>query len=269
MPNEIKATYPYSHSGEYTDSRKDLDQCTALSFVASKTDKIRLMTGISVIPYRNPFALASAFATLDYLSKGRLDVGVGVGWMKEEFDILHVPFKERGEIADETLRILKVIWTESNPRYSGNYFHFSDVHFSPRVVQKPHPPIWVGGESPRAMRRAVELGDGWFPIDRNEKFSLSSITQLSSAINRLKQQLKKVGRKKEDLRIGYFAENFELVDRPNGSTLLVGTPQKIIADVRELEVLGISFIALNFLRANLEKTKAYSERFSKNVMDKL
>ena len=155
MPNKIKTTYPYSTSGEYTDTTEDLDQATTLSFVAAKTEKIRLMTGIAVIPYRNPLALANSLATLDYLSKGRLDVGAGVGWMKEEFDLLHVPYESRGEIMDEYLRILKVIWSSGKiPHFSGKYFQFSDVHFSPKVVQRPHPPIWIGGESPRVSEES-------------------------------------------------------------------------------------------------------------------
>src|ERR1700731_3480859 len=115
MPDKIKTTYPYSASGEYTDTTEDLDQATTLSFVAAKTDKIRLMTGIAVIPYRNPLALANSLATVDYLSGGRLDVGAGLGWMKQEFDLLRVPYEERGEIMDEYLRILKVIWSEKSP----------------------------------------------------------------------------------------------------------------------------------------------------------
>lgn len=269
MPNQIRTRYPYSASGEYTDSKEDLDQCTTLSYLAAKTEKIRLMTAISVIPYRNPFSLASALATVDYLSKGRLDIGAGVGWMKEEFEILQVPYRERGAIMDETLRILKAIWTESNPEYSGKYFQFSDVQFSPKIVQRPHPPIWIGGESPRAIRRVAELGDGWFPIDSNARHPLSSISQLSGAINRLKQEVKKAGRSQEDISVGYFAQNFELADHPEDGSLLIGTSQKIVADIRALESLGISFVALSFLRPSLEKTKAYCESFATKVMNKL
>jgi probable F420-dependent oxidoreductase len=268
MPNKINTTYPYSTSGEYTDTKEDLDQATTLSFVAAKTEKIRLMTGIAVIPYRNPLASASALATVDYLSKGRLDVGAGVGWMKEEFDLLHVPYGERGEIMDEYLRILKVIWSGKDPSFSGKYFQFSNVHFSPGVVQKPHPPIWVGGESPRAIRRAAELGDGWFPIDSNPTFPLSNPSQLAKAIGRLRQQIKKAGRSPENVRIGYLASNFELNDSENGKPF-VGNPRKIIADIKEFEGLGVSFIALSLLRENLEKTKAYSEKFANEVLSKL
>jgi probable F420-dependent oxidoreductase len=271
MPDKIKTIYPYSASGEYTDTTEDLDQATTLSFVAAKTDKIRLMTGIAVIPYRNPFALANSLATVDHLSSGRLDVGAGLGWMKEEFDLLRVPYEERGEIMDEYLRILKVIWSEKSPHFQGKYFQFSDVHFSPKVVQRPHPPIWVGGESPRAIRRAAELGDGWFPIDSNPRFPLSGVGELAAAIAKLRRQVEKAGRKPEEVRIGYLASNFELreVGSSESGKLFVGSPQKILADVKEFDRLGVSFLAFSFLGENLEKTRALAEKFAKGVLGKI
>ena len=270
MPNKIRTIYPYSTSGEYTDSTEDLDQATTLSFLAAKTEKIRLMTGIAVIPYRNPLALANSLATVDYLSGGRLDVGAGVGWMKEEFELLGVPYSERGQIMDEYLKILKVSWSEKAPQFQGKYFHFSDVHFSPKVVQKPHPPIWVGGESPRALGRAAELGDGWFPIDCNLRFQLSAPGQLRAAIARLREKISKAGRDPQSVRIGYLASHFEMrADLKETSTLFVGPAQKILSDVWECERLGVSFLAFSFLRDTLEKTQAYTEKFANEVLGKL
>jgi probable F420-dependent oxidoreductase len=270
MPNKIKTTYPYSTSGEYTDTTEDLDQATTLSFVAAKTEKIRLMTGIAVIPYRNPLVFSNSLATIDYLSKGRLEIGAGVGWMKEEFDLLHVPYDQRGEIMDEYLRILQIIWSEKVPHFSGKYFQFSDVHFSPKVVQQPHPPIWIGGESPRALRRAAELGNGWFPIDCNPRFPLSEVGQMRDAITKLRRKILKAGRQTGDVRIGYQASNFEMTDDfARKSKTFVGPPQKIASDIREFESLGVSFLAFSFLRDTVEKTKAYSERFANEVLGKL
>jgi len=269
MPDNIATTYPYSISGDYTDTREDLDQLTTLSFVGAKTEKIRLMTGISVIPYRSPLALANSFATVDYLSNGRLDIGAGVGWMKEEFDLLRIPYEERGEIMDESIKILKAIWSEKNPVFSGRYYQFKDVHFSPKVVQKPYPPIWIGGESPRAIRRAAELGDGWFPIDSNEKFPLTSIEQLSDSIARLRNQVKKAGRKLDDVKIGYLPQNLELNEHPSSIGLFSGDSRRIVANVKELEELGVSFVAISLLRDSLEKTKDYTQKFATEVMDRL
>jgi len=270
MPEKIATTYPYSSSGEYTDTREDLDQATTLAFVAAKTNKIRLMTGIAVIPYRNPFSWANEFATLDYLSDGRLDIGAGVGWMREEFYILHIPFEKRGELMDEYIRMMKVIWTQKSPSFSGKFFQFKDAHFSPKIVQRPHPPIWIGGESPRAIRRAAELGDGWFPIDGNARFPLWNISRLSQAISRLREQIKKAGRKPDDVKIGYLSQNFELTDYPSDrKELLAGNSKKIIADIKQLESLGVSFIALSLLKESLDATSRYSTKFATEIMPKL
>ena len=268
MPNRINTTYPYSTSGEYTDTTEDLDQSTTLSFVAAKTEKIRLMTGIAVIPYRNPLAMANTLATVDYLSSGRLDVGAGVGWMKEEFDLLHVPYEERGKVMDEYLRILKVVWSEKNPSFNGKYFQFSNVHFSPKVVQKPRPPIWVGGESPRAIRRAAELGDGWFPIDSNPKFPLSNSSQMAEAISRLRQQVKKAGRSPDNVQIGYLAQNFELNDLPEKGKLFFGNSRKILADIKEFESLGVSFLAFSFLRDESGENQSLLREICKGSLGK-
>ena len=269
MPDRIKTTYPYSTSGEYTDTTEDLDQATTLAFVSAHTDRIRLMTGICVVPYRNPMALANTFATIDHLSGGRLDFGAGTGWMKDEFDLLNVSYDERGTIMDESLRILKIIWSEKKPSFSGKYYHFQDVHFSPKVIQKPHPPIWVGGESPRAIRRAAELGNGWFPIDCNPTFPLMTLEQVKSGIARFHRQVEKAGRGPADLKVGYIAQNFEINDNTSDSRIFAGAPRKILDTIREMEHLSVSFIAISLLRENLEATKKYTERFASEVMRKL
>jgi len=269
MPRQIATTYPYSTSGDYTDSRSDLDQATTLSFVAARTNKIRLMTGIAVIPYRSPISWANTLATVDYLSGGRLDIGAGVGWMKEEFDILRVPFAQRGEIMDEYLGVMKKIWTEANPTFKGKYFQFSDASFSPTVLQKPHPPIWIGGESTRAIRRAAELGDGWFPIDGNPKFPLSRAHQLEEGILRLKAQVEKAGRKADDVKVGFLSQSFQMSNESaEGRELLVGDPGKIVADIEKMEKLGVSFIGLSFLGDTVESTKKYSEEFVREILSK-
>jgi probable F420-dependent oxidoreductase len=270
MPKKIRTTYPYSSSGEYTDTREDLDQLTALAFVAAKTGSIRLMTGIAVIPYRSPLSWANTFATLDYLSDGRLDIGAGVGWMKEEFDILRVPFVKRGELMDEYIRIVKSIWAGENPSFEGRYFSFSDAHFSPKVVQKPHPPIWIGGESPRAIRRAAELGDGWFPIDSNPTFPLNTADQLAGGIARLKESIRRAGRKSDNVKIGYLSQTFELSDsHVDRKELLAGDSRKIATDIKKMEEMGVSFIGLGFLRDSVESTKRYAEEFVREVLSRL
>lgn len=135
---------------------------TTLAFVAARTRRLTLGTAVLVLPYRNPLVLARALATLAALAGPRLAVGVGVGWLAEEYAALGVPFAERGALADESLRAMRTLWTEDHPRFAGRFFRFEDVCFAPRPA--PPPPLLVGGNGPRALRRAAELGDGWLPI---------------------------------------------------------------------------------------------------------
>ena len=108
-----------------------------------------------IVPHRNPIIAAKSLATLDYLSGGRLIIGVGVGWMREEFEAVGCEsFDERGAVTDEYIRAFKELWTSDNPTFEGKYVSFSDINFLPKPVQKPHPPLWVGGESRPAIRRA-------------------------------------------------------------------------------------------------------------------
>ena len=175
IPRDIEARYPYSDTGEFPGrSRGDRhEQLTAVAFVAGKTSRLRLVTSVTVIPHRPAVLLAKMLATIDVLSNGRLTFGIGAGWMKEEFQALGVPpFPERGAVTDEYLKACRELWIKDDPRFEGKYVKFADVLFEPKPVQKPHPPIWVGGESGPALRRTANLGDGWYPIGTNPQHRL-------------------------------------------------------------------------------------------------
>jgi len=131
--------------------------------IAAATKNVRIFFSVLVVPYYHPIRLAKALASLDVLSGGRLIVGVGAGWLKNEFDLLGVPFEERGPRLDEALRAMKELWTSDNPSFQGRWTSFQDLVFDPRPVQQPHPPIWIGGWGKNAIRRAVALGDGLYP----------------------------------------------------------------------------------------------------------
>ena len=135
-----------------------------LSYAAAVTKRVRLLTDVVIVPYRSPFQLAKISASLDQLSGGRLILGLGVGYLEEEFKILKAPFADRGAVMDDSIEVLKRCWTEEWVDVSTPYFEAKDVSISPQPVQQPHPPIWIGGNSWRAMRRAVELADGWTPF---------------------------------------------------------------------------------------------------------
>ncbi|MDX1382255.1 MAG: LLM class F420-dependent oxidoreductase [Thermoanaerobaculia bacterium] len=140
------------------------DALVTLTWIASRTSRIVLGTSVLVIPYLHPMVLAKELATLDHLSGGRLIVGVGVGSLPEENAALGAPYASRGSYADEFLEVLRRLWTEERAGFAGEHFAFEDVISSPKPLQRPHPPIVVGGNRPPALRRAARLGDGWHPL---------------------------------------------------------------------------------------------------------
>ncbi|MGW1994108.1 TIGR03619 family F420-dependent LLM class oxidoreductase [Embleya sp. NPDC001921] len=137
---------------------------TALAWLAGRTERIRLGTTVLILPYRDPLLTARVTANLDRYSAGRLVLGIGVGWAEEEFAALKIPYAERGRITDEYLAALHTLWTEDVASFEGTHTSFHDVHTAPRPLQSPRPPLWIGGNSPAAIRRAARHGDTWHPL---------------------------------------------------------------------------------------------------------
>jgi probable F420-dependent oxidoreductase len=148
---------------ERLDDRPYWHPLSVLSAAAVMTSRVTLGTSVMVLPYHDPVGLAKYAATLDALSRGRFVLGVGAGGLREEFDALGVPFRRRGRITDECIAVMKDLWTSDEPSYRGGRFHFTDMRFSPRCVQRPHVPLWIGGGSVAAITRAARAGDGWHP----------------------------------------------------------------------------------------------------------
>ena len=168
VPLEYASTYPYDDGGRLFKGASQLDHSDPLiwrAFAAAATTKIRLATGILILPQRNPLIAAKEIASLARLSDGRLDLGIGVGWLREEFEALGVPFEARGARTDEYLRALKVLWSETEAEFHGNFVDLAPVYCQPKPTQQPIP-ILVGGHSARAAQRAGELGDVFFPAER-------------------------------------------------------------------------------------------------------
>jgi probable F420-dependent oxidoreductase len=156
--------YPYTKDGvpPFDPDDNFLEPFSVLSFIAATTSRVRLGTGICILPQRNPVYAAKQVADLDVLSGGRLDFGIGVGWLREEFEALGVPFEHRGSRTNEYIEIAKALWSDGEAQYDGKFYSLPACHQYPKPVQKPHPPIYVGGESRAALRRVAEYGDGWF-----------------------------------------------------------------------------------------------------------
>ena len=165
VPAGYKSQYPYAKDGRMPGGKEDFDipdPLIWLAYIAAATTKIRLGTGVMIVPQRNPLVTAKAVATLDRLSKGRMILGVGSGWLEEEFQALGVPFERRGDRTDEYLRTMRAAWSDETASFHGDFVQFSDVYSRPQPVDR-HVPIIVGGHSKRAARRAGEIGDGFFP----------------------------------------------------------------------------------------------------------
>jgi probable F420-dependent oxidoreductase len=139
-----------------------LDPAVSLGYVAAHTRTIRLATGIIILPQRNPVVLAKELASVDVLSGGRLIFGIGAGYLRPEFDAIGASFEDRGERTDEYLEAIQALWSQEKPRFAGRFVSFEGIDAQPRPIQKPHPPIVVGGMSPPALRRSVRYGNGWY-----------------------------------------------------------------------------------------------------------
>jgi probable F420-dependent oxidoreductase len=137
---------------------------TAMAYIAGATERIRVNSCITILPLQNPIVQAKQLATMDWLSSGRVTVTFGVGWLEREFQILGVPFHERGRMADEYLAAMVELWTKEDPQFEGRYVSFKDVAFEPKPVQKPHVPIWMGGDADAALKRAARFASGWWPF---------------------------------------------------------------------------------------------------------
>jgi len=172
VPRAVGSKYLYSDTGDWPGGRfgEAMELVVLLAFLASATSRLRLLSSVMVVPYRNPVVTAKMLATIDVLSGGRITVGCGAGWMSEEFEAVGTPpFTERGRVVDEYLDIFRAIWTENDPAFEGAYAEFSNIGVLPHPVQDPHPPIWIGGEGGAALRRVARRGDGWYPVGYNPR----------------------------------------------------------------------------------------------------
>jgi probable F420-dependent oxidoreductase len=162
--DDYASQYPYSADGRIPAPSESgiFDPFLALSFFAAATRTIRLGTGICLVPQRNPVYTAKEVATVDWLSRGRVDFGVGIGWLEEEFRVLQVPFARRAARTRAYLEVMKRLWTDPISEYQGEFYHLPPCRQYPKPVQQPHPPIHFGGESDPAMKRVADLGQGWF-----------------------------------------------------------------------------------------------------------
>lgn len=165
FPSTIESAYPYTSDGKVpaTPDTPIPDPLIWLAYVAASAPTLRLGTCILILPQRNPLVLAKELATLDHLSGGKVELGIGVGWLQEEFEALGVPWEKRGPRTDEYVEVLRTIWSGSHVEFHGDFVDFEPLTSTPRPIQGRDIPILVGGDTPAAMRRAAKLADGYFP----------------------------------------------------------------------------------------------------------
>ena len=270
MPTSIASTYPYVADGEWPGGMDCLETLTTLSFVAASTSKIRLLSSVLVLPYRPPVFTAKMLATIDVLSNGRLIAGLGVGWLKEEFEALRSPpFEARGASSDEYIDVFRELWTNPNPAFDGKYCQVRDVVFQPKPVQKPHPPIWIGGESTPALRRVARVGDVWYPISTNPKFPISTPTELKASTAKIRMYAERYERNPEDISTAYNPSNYQLgesLKTPNGERMpFTGRASQIADDIKAFEEAGVRHLVLGFGAASLNEWLEVLDRFAENV----
>jgi probable F420-dependent oxidoreductase len=220
---------------------------TAASFVAATTTKIELLTSVMVVPYRPAVLAAKMLATLDVLSGGRLIVGCGAGWMQEEFEALGLPpFADRGKVTDEYIDAFRILWTADAPAMVGEHVRFDNLVFEPKPARQPCLPIWIGGESGAAVRRAARLGDGWFPVSHNPAFLLDTTERYAQASARLNQEAEKHGRDGGAIHRAYLpnrpVSSREKVEGDGKRQLFAGTPEAIHGDIAAFEAEGVETI---------------------------
>jgi probable F420-dependent oxidoreductase len=275
IPTSIASRYPYSESGEFPSgaAAPRLEQLTTAAFIAAATSKLRIVTSVMVVPHRPAVLTAKILATIDYLSKGRLTLGIGAGWCEEEFLAIGTPpFAERGAVTDEWMAVCKELWTADHPKFDGKYVKFSDVLFPPKPVQQPIP-IWIGGESGPAMRRTAAYGDAWYPIGTNPQFPMDTLTRYKAGVAKLRGMTEKAGRPVSAIGLAYrVSSNPEA--QPKGTVngerkLFTGAAADYVGDIKALSEVGATSFDFGLFGPSLAATLDNMKRFRDDIMMKV
>lgn len=265
-PWHIETPYPYSTDNVFIvpPDRPFFDSMACLSFLAGRTEKVRLGISVLVLPYRHPLYWARLATTIDHLSRGRLIMGVGVGWMREEFEALGMPYRDRGRMTDEQLEAVRLLLTEEHCTFEGKHYRFSDVSFHPKALQ-PHLPIWVGGEGKPARRRAGRHGDAWFPY-----FVEITPRELRQAHDDVRSAARDAGRDPDAVALTCCsAVEVTDADVTQDPRRLRGSPRQLVEALRQYEQVGVQHVALQFMVPRWPDRLAQMEQFAEEVLPAL
>jgi probable F420-dependent oxidoreductase len=243
------------------------DPLITLGVLAGATSRVLLGTTVLIVPYRNPVLTAKMIASLDALSGGRVVIGIGAGWVPEESAALGVPFAERGAMTDEYIAAMRELWTSPAPSFSGKYTQFSELHFEPKPIQKPHPPIWVGGHSPAALRRAAAIGTAWHPINRSEE----EIRAGHAEIVRFCKAQGRAAPPTVTMRIDTCVlEGGRPAPAPlHGPSMLAGEADTLVNQIGALAAAGVEHLVLEFLVATGAELDEQMALFAERVRPRL
>lgn len=244
VPTTSQSAEAGDRQAQYLDRRRQkiLEPLILLSFLAAATNEIRLGTSVYALALRNAVVAAKQISTLDHLSRGRVTLGVGVGWMEGEFDAIGIPFKERGIRTNEALEVLKTLWTAERPEFHGRNYNFSDIEFHPRPLQQPHPPLWIGGRTLIGARRAARFGDAWHP----SHLTCREITEWGPRLATLCEQH---GRAMNSVQITTRRRLIPFVAPaacPDERRTLQGSADEIADELQQLAAAGVTDVVVEF-----------------------
>jgi probable F420-dependent oxidoreductase len=271
IPTGPTTAYPYSATGAFPLGPDDpwLEALTAVTYLATITERIQVGTSVLVIPYRNPVHTARALATADYLAGGRVILGAGIGWWREEFQGLGVPFEDRAARTEEYLRLMREIWTKPRVAFDGRFVRVAEAG-----GVRPHParpggiPIWIGGHSEAALRRVVAVGDGWHPLGLRPPVALHP-PEMAAAVRRLRGMAAAAGRDPASITISFkgpvrFAGAAGATRPP-----LTGGPAEIAADLDAYAAAGVEHVVLDFSVTAVPEMLEVLERVAADVRPRL
>lgn len=275
VPRDLTSKYPYVENGAFGAAHGHcLDQLSTIAYLAGVTERLRLLTSVLVAPHRHAMLTAKMLSTIDVLSAGRLIVGVGAGWMREEIELLGGSFTDRGKVTDETLEALRRLWTEEFPSYQGEHVRFGEVIFAPRPVQKPSPPIWVGGESAPALRRAIRFGDVWYPGNNSQRRALDTPPRVAAGYEVARHMCEAAGRDPSTLGLALLVQDFfefepHRVKDGSARRLFTGSAADMVEDAQALRSVGVGHVAIRLGGTSREDAIGRIERFGAEVLPRL
>jgi len=270
-----RSVYPYSTTGQLAGgpAQDYLEPLAMLGCLAHATKRIRIGTSVLIIPYRNPLVTAKTLATIDQLSRGRVVLGAGVGWLREEFEALAAPpFTERGAVTDEYLALMRRAWTADPVSFEGRYYAIRDVHVLPKPAQRGGIPVWIGGHTDAALKRAGTLGDGWHPIGLRPP-ALLLPDEYAAKAKQIHAWAQRAGRSPTSVTLTFRCPMDVRSKRAKAAAgdrpLFQGTADEVLGDIRAYQAIGVSHLVFDPVVPELGRVLANMERFADEVRPKI